>query len=81
MALAHFVAGRYEAAADYAGRPSSGSGYLNHLTGAVLVRLWAASLGLLSCIVEGRQVVERLLTISPRMTIRTRYIRSELNAD
>jgi tetratricopeptide (TPR) repeat protein len=69
VALAHFVAGRYEAAADYAGGASSGRGYLNPLNVAVQVRLWAASLGLLGRIMEGRQAVERLLTISPRMTV------------
>jgi adenylate cyclase len=68
-ALGHFVAGRYEEAADHSGRASSGSGYLNPSNIVVLVRLRAASLGLLGRVQEGRQAVERLLTISPRMTI------------
>jgi tetratricopeptide (TPR) repeat protein len=70
MALAHFVAGRYEAAAESSGKVSStGSGSLNTNNVAVFVRLRAASLGLLGRIDEGRRAVERLLAVSPRMTI------------
>jgi adenylate cyclase len=67
MALAHFVAGRYEAVADFAGRVSTGS--LNTLNVIVFVRLRAASLGLLGRIEEGRQAVKQLLKVSPSMTI------------
>jgi tetratricopeptide (TPR) repeat protein len=71
LALAHFVAGRYEAAADAARKLSSGAGSFNPLTTniAVYVRLRAATLGLVGRIEEGRQAIERLLTISPAMTI------------
>jgi adenylate cyclase len=68
LALAHFVAGRYETAVD---KLSSGAGSFNALTTniAVYVRLRAATLGLVGRIEEGRQAIERLLTISPDMTI------------
>jgi adenylate cyclase len=69
MALAHFVAGRYGDAADFAGRLPSGIGSQHAHNIAVLVRLRAASLGLLGRIDQGRQAVDRLLQISPRMTI------------
>jgi adenylate cyclase len=71
LGLAHFVAGRYEAAVDVTGTLSSGTGSFNPLTSnvAVFVRLRAAALGLVGRIEEGRQAVERLLTISPSMTI------------
>jgi len=71
LALAHFVAGRYEAAADVSGKLSSGAGSFNPLTSniVVYVRLRAATLGLVGCIEEGRQAVVRLLAISPAMTI------------
>jgi adenylate cyclase len=69
MALAHFVAGRYGEAADFAGRMPSGIGSQHAHNIAVLVRLRAASLGLLGRIEEGRQALERLLRISPGMTI------------
>jgi adenylate cyclase len=69
MALAHFVAGRYGEAADFAGRVPSGIGSQHAHNIAVLVRLRAASLGLLGRIEEGRQALERLHRISPGMTI------------
>jgi adenylate cyclase len=68
-ALAHFVAGRYGAAADFAGRVPSGIGSQHAHNIVVLVRLRAASLGLLGRIEEGRQSLDRLLQISPGMTI------------
>jgi adenylate cyclase len=71
LALAHIVAGSYETAADVTGKLSSGAGSFNPLTSniVVYVRLRAATLGLLGRIEEGRQAVERLLAISPKMTI------------
>jgi adenylate cyclase len=69
MALAHFIAGRYEKAAEFTARTlrPNPSGISN-------LRLHAASLGLLGRIDEAREAAQRLLAISPDWTIsRVRY--------
>ena len=75
-ALAHFVAGEYEATIEWTGEllrlvP-------NH---AAPHRYRAASLGLLGRLEEGRQVVQRLLELVPNFTIARarRHIEFELN--
>ncbi len=64
FALAHFVAGRYDAVLDFTEKALR-----DNPNGTAPLRVRAASLGLLGRIEEGRQAVERLLRISPRMTL------------
>jgi adenylate cyclase len=64
MALAHFIAGRYETAAENTTRSlrfSPGS--------AASLRVHAASLGLLGRIDEAREAVRRLLAVAPYWTV------------
>ena len=63
-ALAHFVAGEYEATIEWTGES------LRHTPNHVAaLRYQAASLGLLGRPEEGRQVVQRLLAMVPYFTI------------
>jgi adenylate cyclase len=75
-ALAHFVAGEYEATVEWTGELLRQ--VPNH---AASHRYQAASLGLLGRIEEGRQVVRRLLELVPHFTIARarRHIEFELN--
>ena len=63
-ALAHFVAGEHEAVVEWTAKAlQERSNY------AAALRYRAASLGLLDRLEEGRQVVQRLLTLAPDFTI------------
>jgi adenylate cyclase len=75
-ALAHFVAGEYEANIEWTGELLRQ--WPNH---AASHRYRAASLGLLGRLEEGRQVVQRLLELVPNFTIARarRHIEFELN--
>ena len=75
-ALAHFVAGEYEATVEWTGE------LLRQMPNHVpSLRYRAASLGLLGRLEEGRQVVQRLLELVPNFTITRarRHIELELN--
>jgi adenylate cyclase len=75
-ALAHFVAGEYEATIEWTGEALRE--VPNHVAS---LRYRAASLGLLGRPEEGRQVVQRLLAMVPDFTITRarRFIEFEVN--
>jgi hypothetical protein len=74
--LAHFVAGEFEAAADWTGKALQQ--FPNHTPS---LRYQAASLGLLGRLEEGRPVVQRLLALVPDFTIMRarRHIEFDMN--
>ena len=76
FALAHFVAGEFEHAADWASKALQQSP--NY---AAALRYQAASLGLLGRLEEGRQVAQRLLALVPDFTIARarRHIEFDMN--
>jgi adenylate cyclase len=75
-ALAHFVAGEHEAAAEWMAKALQD--VPNY---AASLRYRAASLGLLGRLEEGRQVVQRLLVVVPDYTIARarRHIEFDMN--
>jgi TolB-like protein len=75
-ALAHFVAGEHEAAVEWTGKA------LQHVPNhSASLRYRGASLGLLSRLEEGRQVVQRLVELVPDFTIARarRHIEFDMN--
>jgi adenylate cyclase len=74
--ISYFVAGQFEAAADWAAKTLE-----NFPNNAGALRYGAASLGLLGRVEEGRQVVQRLLSLVPDFTITRarRHIEFDMN--
>ena len=75
-ALAHFVAGEFEPAAEWASKALQ-----QHPNYAPALRYGAASLGLLDRLEEGRQVAQRLLALVPNFTVTRarRHIEFDMN--
>jgi adenylate cyclase len=74
IAKAHFVAGRYEAAAEFAKMSLRDNPNAAHS-----LRWLAASLGLLDRTEEGQGVVQRLLGVSPGLTVSRERTRQEIH--
>jgi adenylate cyclase len=62
--VAHFVGGRYDEAVNW-----TAAGLSRYATHVPLLRYRAASLGLLGRADEARQIIGRLLTLVPNLTI------------